>query len=96
MKAVVYRLKTLEGHASWRLRSLTDMRGPAFPDDYQDLLTLDAGSVDHALDQYPSRLGDIIFLGEDDDLMAYVAAPFGWEMVKFGREWRSPQPDETK
>jgi hypothetical protein len=96
MKAIIYRLKKLEGHASWRPRSLTDMRGPAFPDEYQVVLALDADSIDHTLDQYSSQLGDVIFLGEGDDPTVYVAAPFGRELVKFGREWRSPQHDETK
>ena len=90
MKAVVYRLKKPDGHASWRPRSLTDMRGPVFPDEYQVVLSLNANSIGHAIDQYSSQLGDIIFLGEGDDLTAYVGDLFGWELVKFGREWRSP------
>jgi hypothetical protein len=52
---------------------------------------LDADSIDGVFEQYTSDTGDVIFLGEGDDLVAYVAAPFGWELVKFGREWRSPQ-----
>lgn len=91
MKAVVYRWNRSEGHKSWRPRSLTDMRGAVFPDDYQQLLTLDVDSVEHAIDLYSSKLGDIIFLGEGESLMAYVAAPFGYELVKFGHEWRSPE-----
>jgi hypothetical protein len=91
MKAIVYRLKQLEGHGSWRPRSLVDMRGAIFPDEYDEMLALDAESIDHVFDQYPSMLGDVVFLGEGDELEAYVAAPFGWEMVKFGRQWRSPE-----
>jgi len=67
------------------------MRGPAFPDEYEVVLTLDADSLDHALDQYPSQLADVVFLGEGDDLMAYAIGPFNCEVVKFGREWRSPE-----
>jgi hypothetical protein len=66
------------------------MRGPVFPDEYQEFLTLDAESIDHAIDQYSSRLGDVLFLGEGDELLAYVLGVFNWELVKFGQEWRSP------
>lgn len=90
MKAVVYRLNCRKGQRSWRPRSLVDMRGPIFPDEYYDFLELEAESIDNAFDQYASELGDIIFLGEEEALIAYVAAPFGWELVKFGQEWRSP------
>lgn len=90
MKAVIYRPKQLEGHKSWRPRSLTDMRGPVFPDEYLELLVLDANSVNHAEEQYSSQLGDIVFLGGAEEEVAYVAAPFGWELVKFGQNWRSP------
>ena len=91
MKAVIYRLNQLEGHGSWRPRSLVDMGGAIFPDEYHELLVLDAESITHAFDQYPSKLGDVVFLGEGEELEAYVAAPFGWELVKFGREWKSPE-----
>jgi hypothetical protein len=90
MKAVVYRLIQLDRHGSWRPRSLVDMRGAFFPDDYHQFLELEADSIAHAFDQYASNLGDVVFLGEGEELQAYVAAPYGWEMVKFGREWRSP------
>src|SRR5262249_15361508 len=90
MKTTVYRLNQLEGHGSWRPRSLVDMRGAAFPDEFHQLLVFDANGITQAFDQYESQLGDVIFLGEGDELAAYVAAPFGWELVKFGREWRSP------
>jgi len=90
MKAIVYRLNRTEGLASWRPRSLVDMRGPVFPDEYHEILTLEADNIYHALDQYPNTLGDVIFFGEGDEMMSYVAAPYGWEMVKFGKEWRSP------
>jgi hypothetical protein len=66
------------------------MRGPVFPDEYHEFLTLDAESIDHALDQYSRRLGDVLFLGEGDELLAYVVGVFNCEMVKFGHEWRSP------
>jgi hypothetical protein len=52
---------------------------------------LDADGIDRVIDQYASELGDVVFLGEGEELEVYVAAPFGWEMVKFGREWRSPE-----
>lgn len=90
MKAVVYRLNQPEGHRSWRPRSLVDMRGAFFPEQYHELLVLDAESIGHAHDQYESKLGDVIFLGEGDDIEAHVAGPLGWELVKFGRAWRSP------
>jgi hypothetical protein len=66
------------------------MRGPVFPEEYQEFLALDAETVDHAIDQYSSRTGDVLFLGEGDELVAYVIGPFNWELVKFGKEWRSP------
>lgn len=91
MRAVVYRHDKLEGHGSWRPRSLTDMRGARFPDEYHVFCALDAESIAHAFDQYESELGDVIVLGEGDDKDAFVAAPFGWESVKFGQEWRSPE-----
>jgi len=90
MKAVVYRPNQLRGHGSWRPRSLVDMRGAVFPDEYHEFLVLDSESITRLDDQYPSKLGDVVFLGEGEDLEAYVAAPFGWEIVKFGPEWRSP------
>ncbi len=91
MKAVIYRLTQLEGHKSWRPRSLVDMRGAVFPNEYHELLVLNAENIEHVFNQYQSKLGDVIFLGERDELLAYVAAPYGWELVKFGREWRSPE-----
>jgi hypothetical protein len=72
------------------------MRGAVLPDDYSIILVLNAVSIDHALEQYESKLGDVVFLGEGEELMAYVAAPFGYEMVKVGREWRSPTIDAPK
>ena len=90
MKAAVYRLNRLEGHGSWRPRSLVDMRGDVYPDEYHELLALDTQGLTHLDDEYPCKLGDIVFLGEGADMVAYVAAPFGWEMVKFGAEWKSP------
>jgi hypothetical protein len=92
MRAVVYRLCQFEGHGSWRPRSLTDMRGARFPDAYHEWLVLDAESIDQVFEKYDSRLGDVIFLGDnEEEWLAYVAAPFGWEMVKFGKEWKSPE-----
>jgi hypothetical protein len=73
MKAVVYRWNRSEGHKSWRPRSLTDIRGADFPDDYHEVHILEADSVDQALDLYSSRLGDIIFLGEGETLLATPA-----------------------
>jgi hypothetical protein len=90
MKAVIYRLNNAAGHGSWRPRSLVDARGAFFPDEYHELLALDSESVASVFDQYPSQLGDVVFFGEGDVLEAFVAAPFGWEIVKFGREWKSP------
>ncbi len=66
------------------------MRGAIFPDEYHGLLVLEGVSIAHIFEQYTSNLGDVIFLGEGEKLEAYVAAPFGWEVVKFGREWKSP------
>jgi hypothetical protein len=66
-----------------------DDRGPRFPEEYCEILVLDADSIADVFQQYASELGDVIFLGDGDDLIAYVAAPFGWELVKFGQEWRS-------
>lgn len=86
VKTIVYRLNQLEGHGSWRPRSLVDMRGAVFPDEYHRVLMLDADSITHVSDRYASELGDIVFLGEGEELEAYVAGPFGWEMVKFGRD----------
>ena len=48
-----------------------------------------SGDVADASKQYESQLGDVVILGEGDDIEAHVAGPFGWEMVKFGAEWRS-------
>ncbi len=87
MKAVVYR--PIHRNGSWRPRSLVDMRGPRFPEEYEEILVLEAGSVEKACDQYPTRTGDVVFMGEGDDLDAYVISPYGWEIVRFGREWRS-------
>ena len=88
MKAVVYRPVDLQG--SWRPRSLVDMRGPRFPEEYREILVLEADNAEHACDQFATQTGDVIFLGEADELEAWVTAPLGWEMVKFGSEWRSP------
>jgi hypothetical protein len=66
------------------------MRGAVFPDEYQELIEFQAENVVNALDLYPAKLGDVILLGEGEELDAYVVAPFGYEQVKFGREWRSP------
>jgi hypothetical protein len=88
MRAVVHRPHQL--HGSWRPRFLRDDRGPRFPEEYLEFLVLDADSIDGVFQQYSAELGDVIFLGEGDDLIAYVAAPFGWELVKFGHDWRSP------
>lgn len=90
MRALVFRLNELEKHQSWRPRSLTDMRGPRFPDEYHEHRLLDAKNIVSVLDQYDSELGDVILLGKGDDLEAFVVAPFGWENVKFGNEWKSP------
>src|SRR5262245_50112173 len=92
MKAVIYRPNRRESHGSWRPCSLTDLRGPIFPEEYDQLQVLDAENIEHAFDQYDSKLGDVVFFGEGDDkMLAYVAGPFGYEMVKFVKEWRSPE-----
>lgn len=88
MRAVVYR--PIHLHGSWRPRSLVDLRGPRFPEEYQKFQILAADSIDTACDQYPATTGDVIFLGTGKNRIAYVVAPFGWELVKFGQEWRSP------
>ena len=102
MRAVVYRPKSLK--RSWRPRSVLDTRGAEFPDEYHEILAIEVPSIDpfsHSerlraedipglFDLYKPETGDIVFLGERDDLAAYVAAPFGWELVKFGAEWKSP------
>ena len=88
MKAVVYRAVRL--HGSWRPRSLTDGRGPIFPDEYREIAVLEAEGIEQACDQYQTVTGDVILLGEGDNVTAYVTAPHGWEMVKFGKELRSP------
>jgi hypothetical protein len=88
MKAVVFRPIVKRG--SWRPRSIGDMRGPWFPEEYRELMTLSADSVEHACEQFATILGDVIFLGSGINLVVYATAPFGWEMVKFGRQWRSP------
>lgn len=102
MRAVIYRPKNL--HGSWRPKSLVDLRGPRFPQEYQDIFDLEVESVDlprrfdrllaediaGLFDRYSPETGDIVFLSEGEDLAAYACAPFGWERVKFGREWRSP------
>jgi hypothetical protein len=89
VKAKVYRPNQL--HGSWRPCSLVDRRGPRFPDEYGEILVLEAVDIDDVFDQYASELGDVVFLGEGEDLIAYVAAPFGWELAKFGHEWKSPE-----
>ena len=88
MKAVIYRPIHLAG--SWRPRSLVDMRGPRFPEEYQEIVTMDIQRVEDADDRYSMTTGDVVFMGEGDDLIAYVCAPYGWELVKFGFEWKSP------
>jgi hypothetical protein len=102
MQARVFRPNHLQG--SWRPCSLVDARGPKFPDEYREILTLEVEDIDFAaqfdrirlenidglFDQYKAETGDVVFLGEGGDLMAYACAPFGWEIVKFGAEWRSP------
>lgn len=90
MKVTIYRPNCLAGHGSWRPRRLVDERGPTFPDEYRELLVLEAESIDHAVGQYSSELGDVLLMGEGDELLAYVVGPFGYELVKFGSEWRSP------
>jgi hypothetical protein len=81
-----------------------DRRGPRFPDEYRDILVLEAENIDlpeqygriqtesiaGLFDHYSPQTGDIVFFGEGEELAAYVAGPFGWEIVKFGEEWRSP------
>lgn len=91
MQCVIYRLNELEGHRSWRPRSLTDMRGPRFPEEYHEQLVIDAESLDGVLGQYESMLGDVVFLGDDDETTVFAAGPLGWEAVKFGLAWRSPE-----
>jgi hypothetical protein len=102
MRAVVYRPNHLKG--SWRPCSLVDRRGPRFPDEYLEILAVEVQSIDlfsqfermraedigGLFDRYTPETGDVVFLGEGDDMVAYVAAPFGWELVKFGAEWKSP------
>jgi hypothetical protein len=66
------------------------MRGARFPDEYHELLALFADCIDQVFDQYESKLGDVIVWGNGDEREIFVAAPFGWERVKFGRECRSP------
>jgi hypothetical protein len=82
VRAVIHRPDKAGGHGSWRPCSLTDGRGPKFPEEYREVLTLEAKGVAHALEQYRSELGDVIVLGEGDESEAFVAAPFGWEPVK--------------
>ena len=53
-------------------------------------MTLEATNITDTDDLYDVKLGDVIVIGEGDDMIAHVAAPFGWEMVKFEAEWRSP------
>ena len=102
MKAVVYRPNHPKG--SWRPRSLVDDRGPRFPDEYREILAVEIQAIDlrnqfermcaedvrELFDRYAPVTGDVVFLGEGDDMAAYVVAPFGWEIVKFGAEWKSP------
>ena len=51
---------------------------------------MDVDNIENALDKFEGKLGDIVFLGDGDDLIAYVLAPFGYELVKFGAAWSSP------
>jgi hypothetical protein len=102
MRAVVYRPNHL--HGSWRPCSLVDGRGPRFPEDYREILALEVErvaigsqferinteSISELIDRYRPETGDVEFLGEGDDMMAYACAPFGWEVVKFGAAWKSP------
>jgi hypothetical protein len=102
MRAVVYRPNHFEG--SWRPCSLVDTRGPRFPDEYQEILAVEVQNIDlinpfekmraenddGLFDRYTPETGDLVFLADGDELAAYVAAPFGWELVKFGAEWKSP------
>jgi hypothetical protein len=96
MKAVVYRPIHPDKTASWRPRSLVDMRGPVFPDEYCAYLLLEATDIHDAMRQYSSKLGDVVFLGEGDEMLAHVAGPYNWELVKFGTEWRSPPLDDSQ
>jgi hypothetical protein len=56
MKAQVYRPNQLGAHGSWQPRSLVDMRGPVFPDQYHALVVVDATEIAHVFDQYPSSV----------------------------------------
>jgi hypothetical protein len=83
---------------------LVDGRGPRFPEEYREILALEIEYVDIAnqlerintesisglFDRHRPETGDVVFLGEGDNLMAYVCASFGWEVVKFGAAWKSP------
>ena len=91
MNAIVYRMKSRKDQKSWRPRSLVDMRGPRFPEEYQEIASRDVESIKSFLDDPSMQLGDLIFFGEGEDMEAYVIAPFGSELVKFGREWKSPE-----
>jgi len=57
MKAVVYRPNQLDRRGSRRPRSLVDMRGAIFPDEYHEILVFDTESITQAFDQYPSEWG---------------------------------------
>src|SRR5262245_55160848 len=102
MKAVIFRPNHL--HGSWRPCSLVDNRGPKFPEEYREVLALEvendlfaqfervqAEHIDGLFEEYVPLTGDILFLGDGDELMVYAAGPYGWEIVKFGSEWRSPR-----
>jgi hypothetical protein len=102
MKAVVYRPVHLRG--SWRPRSLVDNRGPTFPEEYRELLVLEIEDIEPLarferiqteiipglFDKHVTQTGDLVFLGDSEELNAFVTGPMGWEIVKFGAEWRSP------
>jgi hypothetical protein len=84
---------------------LVDYRGPIFPDEYRELLVTEVEDMDQVsqieriqaedisglFDKHMVQTGDIVFLGDGEELNAYVAGPMGWEIVKFGAEWRSPE-----
>ena len=102
MPAVVYRPSRLGG--SWRPCSLVDKRGPRFPEEYQEIRNviveyvslvdqfekINTETLSGLFEEYAPTTGDVVFLGKGEDLMAYVCGPMGWEIVKFGAEWRSP------
>jgi hypothetical protein len=66
------------------------MRGARFPVDYYEFLILEGESLAGVFGQYDSKLGDVIVMGDGDEREVFAAGPCGWEALKFGREWRSP------